>query len=251
MANQMSHLPHIKNIKAGYEYYDPVHNSIFEVNFTVPSALQKVFTPSSPDGIVHLLSEQVTEVSGLEALQKTTAAGVQKFHGVDVSFLNPVLDNTFADITVKFNLNLRKITDNFVLRLFKEWARVSYDLMTGARSLKADYVAQSMTIAEANRDGTIWRAYQFRDVMVTNIQGLGTLNYTSNEAQTLDVTFRSDYWEEVLATGWGDNFGESTTNRIAPFDEGGPLSQYVSGGPFESAAARMGNLAANHAGGRG
>ena len=251
MANQMSHLPHIKNIKAGYEYYDPVHNSIFEVNFTVPSALQKVFTPSSPDGIVHLLSEQVTEVSGLEALQKTTAAGTQKFHGVDVSFLNPVLDNTFADITVKFNLNLRKITDNFVLRLFKEWARVSYDLMTGARSLKADYVAQSMTIAEANRDGTIWRAYQFRDVMVTNIQGLGSLNYTSNEAQTLDVTFRSDYWEEVLATGWGDNFGESTTNRIAPFDEGGPLSQYVSGGPFESAAARMGNLAANHAGGRG
>jgi hypothetical protein len=27
------------------------------------------------------------------------------------------------------------------------------------------------------------------------------LNYTSNEAQTIDVTFRSDYWEEILATG--------------------------------------------------
>ena len=248
MSNQMAHLPHIKNIKSGYEYYDPVHNSIFEVNFTVPSALQKVFTQSSPDGIVHLLSEQVTEVSGLEALQKTTAAGSQKFHGVDVSFLNPTLDNTFADITVKFNLNLRKITDNFVLRLFKEWARVSYDLMTGARSLKADYVAQSMTIAEANRDGTIWRAYQFRDVMVTNIQGLGSLNYTSNEPQSLDVTFRSDYWEEVLATGWGDNFGESTTNRIAAYDESGPLGQYVSGGPFESTTQYMGNLNARHDG---
>ena len=208
MANQMSHLPHIKNIKSGYEYYDPVHNSIFEVNFTVPSALQKVFTQSSPDGIVHLLSEQVTEVSGLEALQKTTAAGSQKFHGVDVSFLNPTLDNTFADITVKFNLNLRKITDNFVLRLFKEWARVSYDLMTGARSLKADYVAQSMTIAEANRDGTIWRAYSFKDIMVTNIQGLQSLNYTSSEPQSLDVTFRSDYWEEVLATGDTTGYGD-------------------------------------------
>lgn len=230
MANQMSHLPHIKNIKSGYEYYDPVHNSIFEVNFTVPSALQAVFTTGAQDGIVHLLSEQVTEVSGLEALQKTTAAGAQKFHGVDVSFLNPVLDNTFADITVKFNLNLRKITDNFVLRLFKEWARVSYDLMTGARSLKADYVAKSMTIAEANRDGTIWRAYQFRDVMVTNIQGLGSLNYTSNEAQSLDVTFRSDYWEEVLATGWGDNTSENGVNRIAAFGETGPLGLYEPGG---------------------
>ena len=101
MANQMSHLPHIQQVASGYNYYDPVHNSIFEVTFTVPRALNKVFKATSPDGIVHLLQEQVTEVSGLEALQKTTAAGTQKFHGVDVSFLNPTLDNTFADITVK------------------------------------------------------------------------------------------------------------------------------------------------------
>ena len=225
MANQMSHLPHIQQVASGYNYYDPVHNSIFEVTFTVPRALNKVFKATSPDGIVHLLQEQVTEVSGLEALQKTTAAGTQKFHGVDVSFLNPTLDNTFADITVKFNLNLRQVTDNFVLRLFKEWARVSYDLMTGTRGLKADYAAPAMTIAEANRDGTIWRAYQFKDVLLTNIQGLGSLNYTSNEAQSLDVTFRSDYWEEVLATGWGDNKNGST-NNIDPYSEGGPLGNY-------------------------
>ena len=225
MANQMSHLPHIQQVASGYNYYDPVHNSIFEVTFTVPRALNKVFKATSPDGIVHLLQEQVTEVSGLEALQKTTAAGTQKFHGVDVSFLNPTLDNTFADITVKFNLNLRQVTDNFVLRLFKEWARVSYDLMTGTRGLKADYAAPAMTIAEANRDGTIWRAYQFKDVLLTNIQGLGSLNYTSNEAQSLDVTFRSDYWEEVLATGWGDN-KNGNTNNIDPYSEEGPLGNW-------------------------
>ena len=208
MANQMSHLPHIQQVASGYNYYDPVHNSIFEVTFTVPRALNKVFKATSPDGIVHLLQEQVTEVSGLEALQKTTAAGVQKFHGVDVSFLNPTLENTTADITVKFNLNLRNANDNFILRLFKEWARISYDLHSGARGLKSDYCAASMMIAEANRDGTIWRAYSFKDIMVTNIQGLQSLNYTSNEAQSLDVTFRSDYWEEVLATGDTTGYGD-------------------------------------------
>ena len=203
MANQMSHLPHIMNIHAGANKWDPVHNSIFEVQIAIPAALQSTFATEQ-----EYLIEQVTEVSGLEALQKTTAAGEQKFHGVSVSFLNPVLDNTTADITVKFNLNLRNTNDNYVLRLFKEWARISYDLHSGARGLKSDYCAASMMIAEANRDGTIWRAYSFKDIMVTNIQGLGSLNYTSNEAQSIDVTFRSDYWEEVLATGDTTNYSD-------------------------------------------
>jgi hypothetical protein len=198
MANQMNHLPHINNMHAGFNHWDPVHNSIFDVTFTVPQAL---LGGGFSQEEVHLLQEQVTEVSGLEALQKTTAAGEQKFHGVTVSFLNPTLDTTAADITIKFNLNLKNVTDNYVLRLFKEWARLSYDLHNGTRALKANYVAESLTIAEANRDGTIWRAYAFHDVMVTAIAGLGTLNYVSNEAQSLDVTFRSDWWEEILATG--------------------------------------------------
>lgn len=219
MANQMNHLPHINNVHAGFNHWDPVHNSIFDVSFTIPVLLQNAFGEDD----VHLLQEQVTEVSGLEALQKTTGAGEQKFHGVTVSFLNPTLDSTAADITIKFNLNLRSVTDNYVLRLFKEWARLSYDMHNGTRSLKCDYVAESLTIAEANRNGVIWRAYSFKDVMITQIAGLGSLNYTSNEAQSIDVTFRSDYWEEILATAGGSNkYGEggsewkNQTNENAP-----------------------------------
>lgn len=209
MANQMSHLPHIQHMHSGFNHWDPVHNSIFEVQIELPTALQSAFATEK-----EYLIEQVTNIQGLEALQKTTAAGSQKFHGVDVSFLNPVLDNTSADITVEFNLNLANNNDNFVLRLFKEWARISYDLHSGARGLKNDYCASSMLIAEANRDGTIWRAYSFKDIMVTNVQGLGTLDYTSNEAQKLQVTFRSDFWEEVLATG-GEGGGVYTPGATA------------------------------------
>ena len=72
MANQMNHLPHINNMHAGFNHWDPVHNSIFDVTFTVPQAL---LGGGFSQEEVHLLQEQVTEVSGLEALQKTTAAG--------------------------------------------------------------------------------------------------------------------------------------------------------------------------------
>ena len=94
MASQISHLPHIKNVKAGMEKWDPMHQSIFEVGFTVPASLaDQGFTGDE----LEILSQQVVSISGLDALQKVAGVNSQKFLGVDVSFLNPVLDSTTAD----------------------------------------------------------------------------------------------------------------------------------------------------------
>ena len=193
MASQISHLPHIKNVKAGMGRWDPMHQSIFEIAFTVPEALaDKGITGEE----LEILTQQVVSVSGLDALQKVAGANSQKFLGVDVSFLNPTLESTTAELTVVFNLNLRDVTDAYVLKLFKEWGRLSYDIGNGKRSLKKDYVCESMHISEANRDGTVWREVIFKDVFITSLAGLETLDYTSSEARQLTVTFRADYWEE-------------------------------------------------------
>ena len=92
-----------------------------------------------------------------------------------------------------------------MLRLFKAWEKLGYDLADGTRTLKADYIADVMRIAEANRDGTIYRAYVFHDTMITNVTGLDTLNYTDNEPAKLAVTFRSDFWDEDMSTGESSN----------------------------------------------
>ena len=194
MASQVSHLPHIKNTQAGNNFYDPMHSSIFEVYFTLPTAIQDTFKTDEA-----ILTEQVVSVSGLDALQKTVAAGQQKFLGVDVSYLNPVLDNTFAELSVVFNLNIRNATDAYVLKILKAWGKLGYDLSDGTRTLMADYVADNLRIAEANRDGTVWRSYVFHKVMLTSITGIDELNYTNTEARTVTVTFRSDWWDEDLA----------------------------------------------------
>lgn len=197
MASQVSHLPHIKNVKAGMERWDPMHQSIFEVAFTVPATLADAgFTGEE----LQILSQQVVSVSGLDALQRVAGANSQKFLGVDVSFLNPTLEQTTAELTIVFNLNLRDTTDAYVLRLFKEWGRLSYDIGNGHRSLKKDYVCDTMHISEANRDGTVWREIIFKDVFITSLAGLETLEYTSSDARQLTVTFRADYWEEKTDT---------------------------------------------------
>lgn len=194
MASSITHLPHIKNTQAGNNFYDPMHAAVFEVYFTLPVAIQDKFKDDEA-----ILTEQVISVTGLDALQKTVQAGSQKFLGVDVSYLNPVLENTYADITITFNLNIRNATDAYVLKVFKAWGKLGYDLADGTRTLMADYVADNLRISEANRDGTVWRSYIFHKVMITNIQNIDELNYTNSEARTLQVTFRSDWWDEDLA----------------------------------------------------
>ncbi len=194
MASNLTHLPHIKNVQSGINKYDPMHSAMYEVYFTLPEAIQSQFKDDEA-----VLTEQVTEVTGLDALQKTVGAGQQKFMGVDVSFLNPTLDNTYAELTINLNLNIRNATDAFVLKVFKAWEKLGYDLSDGTRTLMADYCTDNLRIAEANRDGTIWRSYIFHKVMLTGVTGLDSLNYTSNDARILTVTFRADYWDEDLA----------------------------------------------------
>ena len=195
MASQISHLPHITNVKAGVEKYDPMHSSIFEIAFTVPEAMAGEFSGEE----LQILSQQVVSVNGLDALQKVAGVNSQKFLGVDVSFLNPTLDSTTAEFTIVFNLNLRNVTDAYVLKLFKAWGRLSYDLATGIRALKANYTCDTMHISEANRDGTVWREVVFKDVFITSLTGLDTLDYTSSEARQLSVSFRADYCDETVA----------------------------------------------------
>ena len=194
MASNLTHLPHIRNVQSGINKYDPMHSAMYEVYFTLPEAIQLQFKDDEA-----VLTEQVTEVTGLDALQKTVGAGQQKFMGVDVSFLNPTLDNTYAELTINLNLNIRNATDAFVLKVFKAWEKLGYDLSDGTRTLMADYCTDNLRIAEANRDGTIWRSYIFHKVMLTGVTGLDSLNYTSNDARILTVTFRADYWDEDLA----------------------------------------------------
>lgn len=193
MAN-LTHLPHVRNIKSGINRWDPNHSAVFEVYFTLPAAIQGQFAEDEA-----ILTEQVTDVSGLDQLQKNTPVGKQRFMNVDVSHSAPVIDETRATITIVFNLNLRNVTDNFVLKVLMAWKNLNYNLADGTRTLKNTYVADNLRIAEANRDGTIWRSYVFHDVILGDLTGIDTLNYDDNEARKITAVFVSDFWDDDIA----------------------------------------------------
>ena len=67
---QLSHVPHVRSVSAGTNYYDPVNTAVFEVGFTFPGLIEGVIGTD-----VKILTEQVTNVAGLDNLLKTPAAG--------------------------------------------------------------------------------------------------------------------------------------------------------------------------------
>ena len=193
MASQVSHLPHIKNVKAALERWDPVYQSIFSIGFTVPPSMAGEFDQED----LHVLSQQVISVSGLDNLQQSVKTYTQKYLGVDVAFFNPAIDTTGIDYVVQFNLNIRNKSDVYVFKLFKQWLNLIYCNATGVIALKAQTYGR-MVILEANRDGTIWRQVVLKNVIVTEIKGMESLDYTSQDVRTLNVTFHADYWDETI-----------------------------------------------------
>ena len=190
----LTHLPHLTNIQSGINKWDPSHSSVYEVYFTLPDAIRSEF---SEDEVI--LTEQVTDVSGLDNLIKTTGVDSQKFMGVDVSFHKPTLENTYAEITLNLNLNLRNKVDNFVLKVFRAWENLNYNIADGTRTLLADYSSDAMRIAVANRAGDVVRSIVFNRVLLSGVSNIDSLDYTANEPQKLQVQFRCDYWDDVLA----------------------------------------------------
>lgn len=188
-------LPHITNSEAGRNLYDPSHNCIFEVYFTLPAAIRSEFGQDEA-----LITEHITKVSGLANLDKGPSIINQKFMGTTRTYVAPKLDNTSAEIKIDFTLNMRNGTDNYIYKIFKAWKNLNYDLETGTIVTKKDYVADWLRIVVANRAGDIVREIVFKDVMLKeNLDGMDELDYSNNEAQTLTITFVSDWWKELNA----------------------------------------------------
>ena len=187
-------LPHITNSQAGRNLWDPVHLNMFEVYFTIPEALRAEFGKDEA-----ILTEHVLKISGLDALNRAPGVGQQKFMGSDRSYINPKLDSTHAELEVEFTLNLRNETDNYLYKLFRAWAKLGYDISTGERHLKKDYVADWLKVSVGNRAGDIYHEIVFKDVMINgDITGLAEYNYDTADAQTLTVKFVSDWWTETM-----------------------------------------------------
>ena len=188
-------LPHILNSEAGRNHYDPYHNNLFEVYFTLPTALQEKYHQDCA-----LITEHVQSISGLDGLTRGPEAITQKFMGTTRTYLAPKLGDTSFEISVTLSLNLRNGVDNYIFKLFRDWNKLGYDLETGETRLKSEYVADWLKISIGNRKGDIIREVIFKDIILADgFTGLDELSYDNNDALTISLKFKSDWAQELVA----------------------------------------------------
>lgn len=182
-------LPHYTQARASTQKFEPIQPNLFEVT---------IFTPAGDD--TALILEHVQSIGGLNNLNPAIEAIGQKYKFADRSYAG-MPGSTFAEITVNFTLNLNDANENYIYNTFRNWYKLTYNPQTGEMGLKKDYVG-SMVIVQFNRAGDIFRKITLKDVFPTGQPVfLDELNYETQDAAVLAMTYRCDHYVEENVGG--------------------------------------------------
>ena len=177
-------LPHYTQSRASSQRFEPIQPNLFELT---------VFSPLGDD--TGLILQQVKSIGGLNALNPAVETVGQKYKFADRSFAG-MPTQTFVDLPVNFTLNLNDANENYIYNTFRNWYKLIYDPLTGEMGLKKDYVG-SMILVQYNRAGDIYRKITFKDVFpIGQIDFVDEMNYATQDAVELTMTYRCDHWVE-------------------------------------------------------
>jgi hypothetical protein len=180
-----STLPHYTQNRAAINKYEPVQPNLFEVT---------VLTPLNHDA--SLILEHVRSIGGLNNINPSVDPVVQKFKWADRSYAG-MPSQTFVDLTITFTLNLNDSNEMYIYKMMRDWYKLTNNPSTGEQGLKVDY-AGSLIVVQYNKRGDIFRELTFRDVFPQGQPDMmDELNYDTQDAAEITMTFRSDHWEEI------------------------------------------------------
>lgn len=190
-------LPHIKNSIVGRNKWEPIFPNLFEVKIVLPPSLGQFQT----DWI--MLEDEITKCDIEGAMDTTPETTEQNFLGTQRTFIMPVMGDTRATLTIEINLNLRNEVDNVLYKIFRAWNELNYNINTGEKAMKVDYVAPSITFIQKNKKGAPIRTLIFYDCIL-KLDGVGNFGKGSHDhsdasISTMSLSFQADSWDDVVA----------------------------------------------------
>jgi hypothetical protein len=187
------------------EMYEPVYLNLFTVEIELPQKLRAAYEGAGKDFTEEtlLVLEGVKNVKGLDT-NKMPAAVQQQYKFADRSFAGSGTDNTFIDVTMDIQVNLRDcaagMPDMYAVKLLRSWNDLIWDPLTGRQGLKVDYVAPRVVVTmhdKANNPFWQWTLYN-----VFPLSGITTpdLDYSKKtDLYTISgYKLRCDYWDETM-----------------------------------------------------
>lgn len=183
-----SGLPHYDNSTAAREKYEPIFQNQFEVLFTPPPALNL-----TTESII--ITEQVKKVEGLPEI--TPIQFVEQWYKfAKRTYAGARPQDTTAELTIEFEVNLTQDLDMYVYNYFRAWADMIFDPMVGSMGLKRDYTG-SLQVLIFNKAREIFRDFRFNPVYLIDPLTQMNLNYLEDDIYRLTVKIKADAWKEV------------------------------------------------------
>ena len=195
-------LPHFKTSRVSMEMYEPVYLNLFTVEIQLPKGLTG--TGGISDDDKNLLLEGVQNVKGLDTNKNPGVANLQHYKFADRSFAASGTDQTFIDVSMDFEINVRGSAagapDMYTLKILRRWNDLIWDPLTGRQGLKVNYVAPTVTVTmhdKANQPFWQWTLY---NVFPTKNLPVPELDYSKKTDlyKVTGYTLRCDYWDEVM-----------------------------------------------------
>ena len=197
-------LPHFRSSRVSTAMWEPVYLNLFTVAIQLPDAIAN-------DCETDLLLEGIQSIGNLDTNKVPGANSTQHYKFAERRFADAGPDNTFINVTMDIEVNLRnsidpttgKRTGNcdlYTLKMLRKWNDLIYDPLTGRMGLKAEYVAPQVVITlhdKAHQPFWQWTLYHVWPK--TNLPA-PELNYTDKSAlyKVTGYTLACDYWDEVM-----------------------------------------------------
>ena len=176
----MAGLPHYNNSVASTDKYEPIFQNQFEVLITPPSVITQD---------IGILVDQVLSIEGLPEFMTTPVTQNYKF--AKRSYAGAIPNDTVANLTVKFEVNLNKSNGMYVYNTLRGWSDLIYDPQTGRQGLKKDYCGE-IAVVVFNKAGDVFREYKFIPAFVSEPFNALDLNYTNESLYQMTAKFRAD-----------------------------------------------------------
>lgn len=187
----MAKRQHFTNSKVGTNLFEPIYGNLFEVTITPPDILAQ-----DPDWGAgrELIIEEIKSINGL-TVDKIPTIVTQKFKGTDRNFIGVIPDTTSVKPTIEFEMNLNNENQNFLYKALRKWSDLCYNPLTGAQTLKKDYVSQTgMTIVAFNKEFDVHRKWEIKNIFPALPIKDFDFNYETNTPLTMQMQFVGDYF---------------------------------------------------------
>lgn len=196
-SNGLLGLPHYRSSRVSTSLAEPIYQNLFCVQLVPPLGLS-----DRSDETVNIILEGVSSIGTITA-SKGSQATTQTYKFSSRSFANATPESTVIDLQINFQLNLMydeatMTPTNTTYKFLREWVDLVYDPLTGRQGLKRLYSSSSMTVTMFDRAATPFWQWQFYNIWPTTGAPQPNLDYNNATLMAGSMTFRCDYWDEVM-----------------------------------------------------